>query len=81
MHDTNFTLKMNLFETLNRLDSSGRAQLIARAPQYITDANFLNLLNLIDVNNKASFARPCSMLRAFESVPDMRSKIVAWLRS
>ena len=72
---------MNLFETLNRLDSSGRAQLIARAPQYITDTNFLNMLNMIDVNNKASFARTCSMLRAFEYVPDMRSKIAAWLRS
>jgi hypothetical protein len=78
---TNFTLQMNLFETLNRLDSSGRAQLIARAPQFIPDANFLNLLNLIDVNNKASFARPCAMLRSFESIPDMRAKIAAWLRS
>jgi len=72
---------MNLFETLKRLDSSGRAQLIARAPQYIPDANFLNLLNLIDVNNQSSFARPCNMLRAFEGIPDMRAKIAAWLRS
>ena len=72
---------MNLFETLNRLDSSGRAQLIARAPRYINNDNFLNLLNLIDVNNKATFARTCSMLRAFEEIPDMRSRIAAWLRS
>lgn len=72
---------MNLYETLLRLDPAGRAQLIARAPQYITDAGFLNTLNGIDVNNKATFARTCAMLRAFESIPDMRSKIAAWLRS
>lgn len=72
---------MNLFEKLNRLDSSGRAQLLSRAPIYITDSNFLNTLNMIDVNNKATFSRACTMLRAFEGVPDMRSKIAAWLRS
>ena len=62
--------------------SSGeRAQLIGRARQYIQDDNFINLLNLIDVNNRASFAKPCNMLRAFEGIPDMRARIAAWLRS
>jgi hypothetical protein len=72
---------MNLYETLLRLDPAGRAQLIARAPTYITNTAFLNTLNGLDVNNRASFARTCAMLRAFESIPDMRSKLAAWLRS
>lgn len=72
---------MNLFEKLNRLDSSGRAQLLDRASLYITDTGFLNTLNLIDVNDRATFSRACMMLRAFEGIPDMRAKVAAWLRS
>ena len=72
---------MNLFETLMRLDSSGRAQLLNRAPTYISNSDFLNLLNQIDVNRKDTFARTCAQLRAFEAVPDMRPKIAAWLRT
>ncbi len=72
---------MNIFEKLNRLDSSGRAQLLARAPNYISDTGFLNTLNSIDVNRKETIARTCSMLRAFEGVPGLRPQVAAWLRS
>lgn len=72
---------MNLYETLMRLDSVGRAMLIARAGNYISNSDFLNLLNNIDVNRKQTIAPVCNQLRAFESIPDMRAKIAAWLRS
>ena len=72
---------MNIYETLIRLDSSGRAQLLARAQNHIKDTNFLNTLNSIDVNRKETIARTCSMLRAFEGVPGLRPQVAAWLRS
>jgi hypothetical protein len=76
-----FYFQMNIFETLTRLDSSGRAQLLGRAQTYITNADFLNTLNSIDVNRKETIVRTCSMLRAFEGVPGLRAQVAAWLRS
>lgn len=72
---------MNLYEVLMRLDSAGRAQFLARAPQYITDSNFLNTLNRIDVNRRETIGPTCSLLRSFESVPGVRAQLVAWIRS
>jgi hypothetical protein len=72
---------MNLYETLMRMNSADRAQFLARAPQYITDSNFLNLLNRIDVNRKDTIGPTCALLRAFDSVPGLRAQLVAWIRS
>jgi hypothetical protein len=71
---------MNIFETLVRLDSSGRAQLLSRAQNHITDSNFLNTLNGIDVNRKETISQTCKQLRAFEGVPGIRAQVAAWLR-
>ena len=72
---------MNLYETLMRLDSSGRARLLARAPTYVSNFDFINLLNNIDVNRKETIGPVCAQLRAFEEIPSMRGMIAAWLRS
>lgn len=72
---------MNIFEALVRRDSSARAQLLSRAQNHISDSNFLNTLNGIDVNRKETISLTCSRLRAFEGVPGLRSQVAAWLRS
>lgn len=71
---------MSLQTTLLRLDSAGRAQVLSRAPQYITNVEVLNLLNRIDVNRKETIAPTCALLRAFDAVPGVRDQIAAWLR-
>lgn len=72
---------MNLFEKLIRLDSAGRARLLVRAPSYIHDTNFLNLLNSIDINRSETISIVCAQLRQFEAIPGMRAQIAAWIRS
>ena len=54
-----------------------RAQLIASASRHITDNNFVNLLQNIDINAPKKFNY--AMFAAFTSVPGLREQVTAWL--
>lgn len=65
---------------LLRKSGSERAQLIGRARQYIQDDNFINLLNLIDINDRKGdqIRKVC---RQFSAFSHLRTQVEAWLRS
>lgn len=56
---------------------AARAQLIGAASRYITDNNFVNLLQNIDINAPKKFNY--GMLRAFDAVPGLAIQVRAWL--
>jgi hypothetical protein len=56
-----------------------RAQRIGAASRYITDTNFLNLLQNIDINKPANFNY--SLFATFNSVPGLRDQVKIWLQN
>jgi hypothetical protein len=59
---------------------SDRAQLIVRARQYIQDDNFVNILNLIDINDKKGQTTR-AVCRQFNAFGHLRAQVEEWLRS
>jgi len=59
--------------------SSSRAQRIGSSSQYITDTNFLNLLQNIDINNPKKFNY--GLFAAFNSVPGLKDQVQKWLQN
>jgi hypothetical protein len=53
-----------------------RANLINSAARYITDNNFTNLLQNIDINNPKKFNY--TMFAAFNGVPGLKEQVVKW---
>lgn len=72
---------MNVHDTLMRMTPAGRAEFISRAQQFISNPDFLNTLNRIDINRKETIGPTCVLLRAFDAVPGLRAQLFAWLRS
>lgn len=72
---------MNLFETLVRLDVSGRKKLLGRAHLYLKDPVALMIVHGMDVNRRETFGPACARLRTYETLPGYRAKLAAWLRS
>jgi hypothetical protein len=56
---------------------SMRAQLIGSASRYITDNNFVNLLQNIDINNPKKYNY--GIFRAFDAVPGLAAQVRSWL--
>ena len=56
-----------------------RAQRIGAASRYITDTNFLNLLQTIDINKPATFNY--SLFAAFTNVPGLKEQVKKWIQS
>ena len=56
---------------------AARAQLIGSATRYITDNNFVNLLQNIDINNPKKFNY--GVFRAFDPVPGLLAQVRNWL--
>jgi hypothetical protein len=56
---------------------AGRAQLIGSASSYITDNNFVNLLQNIDINAPKKFNY--GLFAAFTAVPGLAAQVRAWL--
>ncbi len=54
-----------------------RAQLIGSASRFITDNNFVNLLQNIDINAPKKFNY--GLFAAFTSVPGLRQQVTTWL--
>lgn len=63
-----------------KLSGSERAQLIGRARQYIQDDNFVNILNLIDINDKKGHTTR-AVCRQFNAFGHLRAQVEEWLRS
>jgi hypothetical protein len=72
-------LSLYLYNRLIRMTPPDRAQLMAKAPTYITDAGILNTLNGIDINRKDTFAPVCNSLRAYEADPALARMLAAWV--
>ncbi len=56
---------------------AGRAQLIGSASRYITDNNFVNLLQNIDINTPKKYNY--QLFSAFNAVPGLAAQVRAWL--
>lgn len=64
------------------LRSSGEAvRLIGSAPQFISDSNFINLLNQYDYNNSRNDSRLQQQINLFSGVPGINEQITRWLSS
>jgi hypothetical protein len=59
---------------------SERAQLIGRARQFIQDDNFVNILNLIDINDKKGHTTR-AICRQFAAFSHLRSQVESWINS
>ena len=73
--------KMDVVRTLRANGVGEAARLIGSAPQYVTDTNFINLLNQYDFNDKKKDAGLNSQLSLFTGVPGLREQVKKWLSS
>ena len=66
---------------LSGMNGSERAQLIGRATQFITNSNFINMLNLIDINDKTgkNINNVCNQLAAFNGDRILSEQVQNWL--
>jgi uncharacterized membrane protein len=55
-----------------------RANRISLASQYITDTNFTNLLQNIDINKPTNFQY--SLFSAFTNVPGLQAQVKQWIQ-
>jgi hypothetical protein len=68
---------------LSQMNGSEKAQLIGRATQFITNSNFINILNLIDINDRTgkTINNVCNQLAAFNSDQILAEQVQNWLSS
>jgi len=68
---------------LSGMNGSEKAQLIGRATQFVTNANFINLLNQIDINDRTgkSINNVCRQLVAFNGDKVLCEQVQRWLSS
>jgi hypothetical protein len=59
--------------------AGGRARLQGSVSQYIRDANFVNLVQNIDINQPKKFNY--SLFAAFNAVEGMKLQVTQWLSS
>jgi hypothetical protein len=79
-------MSLNIVSALRRKPAHEAARLIGIAPQYITDNNFVNLLNQYELNpnsnnriaeqNDMRLEQQFSM---FAGIPQLRNQIDKWL--
>ncbi len=81
-------MTLNLVEQLRKRPAHEVARLIGCAPQYITDSNFINLLNQynLNINIKDKMAQRQDMLLSrqfdmFENIPGLKEQVAKWLSS
>lgn len=60
-----------------------RSVLIGRARNFVDNDQFINMLNLVDINDRKGDAtrRLCRQLAVFSAIPGLEAKIRAWLQS
>lgn len=87
-------MTLNIVQKLRELPVHDAARLIGCAPQYISDSNFINLLNQYNLNidkkdkndknnkkgahNDAILAQQFNM---FASIPGLKEQVSRWLSS
>jgi hypothetical protein len=76
---------MDVASSLRGKGSGNAARLIGSAPNYITDTNFINLLNMYELNASKDTPRKDAMLNsqfgAFSGIPGMKEQVRKWLSS
>lgn len=74
-------MSLNIVQTLRSKPSHEAARLIGSAPQFITDYNLINLLNMYDLNNKKNDGNLARQINMFAGVPGLKEQVAKWLAS
>jgi hypothetical protein len=81
-------MSLRIIKKLRELPSHEAARLIGCAPQFISDSNFINLLNQynLNINRKDSIADRNDMIleeqfQMFASIPGIREQVAKWFSS
>ncbi len=74
-------MSLNIVQTLRSVPAYEAARLIGSAPQFISDTNLINLLNMYDLNNKKNDAMLIRQLNMFASIPGLKEQVQTWLKS
>jgi hypothetical protein len=79
-------MSLNVVQELRKRPVHEAARLIGIASQYITDSNFINLLNQYDLNKKKDQKRDpdvtlVAQFNMFAGVPGIKTQVETWLRS
>lgn len=79
-------MSLNIVSTLRSKPAHEAARLIGLAPQYITDDNFVNLLNQYELNRHSdnriaaqNDRRLEQQFSMFEATPQLRNEVDKWL--
>jgi len=76
-------MNQQVSSVLSGMNGGEKAQLIGRATQFITNTNFINLLNLIDINDRSgkTINNVCKQLVAFNGDRLLCEQVQRWLSS
>jgi hypothetical protein len=79
-------MNLNVVQELRKRPVHEAARLIGVAPKYITDSNFINLLNQYDLNKKKDQKRDPDMtliaqFNMFSGVPGLKEQVGSWLNA
>jgi hypothetical protein len=74
-------MSFSVIQTLRAKPAYEAARLIGSASTYITDSNFVNLLNQYDLNSKKNDARLSQQFNMFTGVPGLKEQVTKWLSS
>ena len=72
---------MNIYSALRSRQPHQRVHLINRVRKYINDDGFAGILESIEVENPESIRKACQALDIYVSIPHMRPRVMAWLKS
>jgi hypothetical protein len=74
-------MSLNVVQTLRSLPVHEAMRLIGNAPHFISDSNFINMLNQYDPNSKQKDATLISQLNLFAGIPLLKAQVQNWLNS
>ena len=86
MRDLYIEMSLNVVQELRKCPAHEAARLIGIASQYITDSNFINLLNQYDLNKKKDQKRDpdvvlIAQFNMFAGVPGLKEQVGSWLNA
>lgn len=70
---------MNIYSALRSRPPHQRVHLIRSIRKYINDDGFAGILESIDVNDLNSIRYACVRLNAYQKVPYLRPRLMAWV--
>lgn len=79
LYSNHTLLTMNIFSALRSRTPEQRAQLITRLRRHIHNEGFVGILESIDVRDVQSIRMTCLQLNAYQKVPYLRPRLMAWM--